>query len=270
MTEAFGLCALCGDHRLLKNSHFLPQALYRLVRSHDNTRPYVFAATVDGTWKTDKQITKHLLCEACEQMFHKNGEDWILRQVYRGKGVFRLLDTLNTLAPFAQTPMTRAYCVDSVDAIDRVKMSYFAMSVFWRGAITEWSICGRQVDKIDFGSKYTNRVRDYLLGRTAFPEHFSLNVEVCDEASAGAMIILTPSITNRSAGFHSYRFVVPGIAFHLHVGQRLPPEILKGCLARGDRPIIVRIAITQFVSNKQIMNQKTGQEKRPLRLRLRL
>jgi len=253
MAEVYGGCALCRENRPLKDSHYFPRALYRLVR-FGNSEKQVFTVTDDGSWKNDKQMVQALLCGDCEQRFHHNGEDWILRHAYRGNNVFRLLTALDTLTPCHETRTAKVYAVDGVQGIDRSQLTYFAMSVFWRGAVAKWKLCGRLVDQIDFGPHYTEAIRLYLLGEVPFPNNFALNIEICDKAVHAAMLFITPSGENTGKGFHTYVFMVPGVAFHLYVGQRIPFAIHNGCMGCGEKPVIVRMAVEQFVNSKRIRN----------------
>lgn len=253
MAEVHGICALCQENRPLKDSHFLPQALYRLVR-FGNSAKQVFTVTGYGSWKTDKQMAQALLCGECEQRFHRNGEDWVLRHVYRGTDVFRLLSALDSLTPFQRTQTAKVYAVDGVRGIDRSQLTYFAMSVFWRGAVSKWKLSGHALNEINFGPDYTKALQLYLLAKQPFPNNFALNIEVCDKAVPAAMLFITPSGTNNGKGFRSYSFMVPGIAFHLYVGQRIPLDIQDGCMGCGKTPLIVRMAVEQFLDFKRIKN----------------
>ena len=89
-----GTCALCHQHRVLQKSHFLPKAIYRLLRGEKG--PDLHPAIISGTsvWQSSSQATAYLLCVDCEQRFHANGEDWTLRNCYRAEQGFRLREIL--------------------------------------------------------------------------------------------------------------------------------------------------------------------------------
>jgi len=51
------------------------------------------------TTTTSKQVVDYLLGSSCEDLFNKNGERWMLKQVWNGKR-FPLLDRLNVAHPY--------------------------------------------------------------------------------------------------------------------------------------------------------------------------
>src|ERR1019366_9059715 len=80
MASVFGICALCRNERELRNSHFLPQALYRYVRANTGAVRSPIIIGSDSARNTDRQFTKYLLCHECEQRFSRNGEHWTMKQ----------------------------------------------------------------------------------------------------------------------------------------------------------------------------------------------
>src|SRR6266481_5935001 len=92
------MCAL-QQPRELRRSHFLPAALYRLVRAADKPKPNPVLATVAGRQQTSNQAWQHLLCSNCEEQFSRNGESWVLSHCYRGHGKFRLRDIVEQCKP---------------------------------------------------------------------------------------------------------------------------------------------------------------------------
>ena len=83
-----GICALCYQRRVLHKSHFLPKAIYRLVRGEKGPDLNPTLISGDSVWQSSSQATSSLLCSDCEQRFHANGEDWMLRHCYRGDQEF--------------------------------------------------------------------------------------------------------------------------------------------------------------------------------------
>jgi hypothetical protein len=255
-----GICGLCREEKDLKNSHLLPKALYRVLRSvtRSNPSPLAVAFTSASAWKTDKQVTKYFLCGGCEQLFHKKGEDWTLRHILRARRVFKLLDILEGIEPIETTMVAKVYSIVGVPEIDRSQLTYFAASVFWRGAATDWTISGQPVDPIRLGRQYTNKFQDFLLGRTPFPENCALGVEVCSQRISAAMTFITPAASATNNGYRTYRLVVPGVAFHLSVGQCIPQPIRDSCIATGNRPLVICMDAGQFVANKYVPAIRTA------------
>lgn len=131
--EHNGICALCLKEKLLQSSHLLPKALYRFVIG-SNQDPNPVIVTPTSAWQSSKQVEAHLLCSDCEQLFHRRGEDWTLRQCYRGQRRFRLQETLARAAPLADFGDALVFAAARIPAIDIGQLVYFAASVFWRAS----------------------------------------------------------------------------------------------------------------------------------------
>ncbi|HEY3443608.1 MAG TPA: hypothetical protein VGK29_22815 [Paludibaculum sp.] len=241
----------------MQDSHLLPKALYRFVRAKTKGSTSPIVVTRDAAWNTDRQITRHLLCFDCEQRFSKNGEDWSLRQIFRGEKSFKLLDILKACTPVATKPDCTIYAVADVAELRVQDLLYFAVSVFWRGAATDWSIDAHVLERLQFGPLYMTAFREYLLGRAGFPTNVALHVEVCDDPTLAATTLITPAGAN-AAGFHRYGFMIPGVAFHLFVGQMIPFEMRYCCIATGENRLLLRRNYEQFVKSKFAHFMKTS------------
>jgi hypothetical protein len=248
----------------LQDSHLLPKSLYRFVRAKTkgNTSPIVVAR--DAAWNTDKQITKPLLCFDCEQRFSKNGENWTLRQILRGEKSFRLLDMLKASTPIMTKADRALYALDNLAELRAQDLLYFALSVFWRGAATDWSLDGHVIERLQFGSLYMTAISEYLLGRAGFPANVALHVEVCDDPTLAATTLITPAGLN-AVGFHRYGFMIPGVAFHMFVGQMIPFEMRYCCIATGEKRLLLRRNYEQFVKSKFAYFMKTSKPSARLR-----
>ncbi len=148
-----GVCSLCLRTRELRESHFLPKALYRLILARENRSPHPVRLTSEGREQTAFQATHRLLCAECEIRFDQNGENWVMRHCYRGQGVFRLrailaaTDTLEANADF------QLYSASSAPAVNVEQLAYFCTSVFWRAAVRGWYVENRKYRGNQFGRK---------------------------------------------------------------------------------------------------------------------
>ena len=260
-----GTCALCRAFTDLRDSHLLPKSLYRFVRRTSvggGGSPII--VTPEAVWSTDTQVTRHLLCGACEQRFHQNGEDWTLRQVYRGDGSFKLLETLKRLRPMGETAQAKVYDVADVPEIDTAKLAYFGVSVFWRAAAKAWAVGEVTLQTLDFGPVYAEALRTYLLGQTEFPQNIVITATVCDAPNLAAATLALPT-GGRVEGYHKYFFAVPGIAFHLLIGKAIPDLMRHVCLASGAHRVILLNNYEQMLADSFFAKMRTAKVSRKLR-----
>ena len=212
-------CALCRRHLPLCDSHLLPKAIYRLLRKKvTNQSPVLFGNGY--SYSTDKQVTDYLLCLDCEARFRRLGEDWVLRQCYRGGSTFRLRSTVQSVAPDRQNADVQVYSLTGNPAITPAEsemLIYFAMSVFWRAGVHTWRYQGHRIG-IDVGP-YLEQIRLYLTGEAAFPSRVILVIRVSSLVKL-AEFMNAPEGRNED-GFHFRSFAIPGLTFLLFVGGRL-------------------------------------------------
>src|SRR5262249_51451004 len=86
------VCKLCRNRGSLRNSHFLPAAMYKFL--HSPGESFHMIVSKEKTFSTSSQFKAYLLCDDCEQRFNGRGERWVLANGYRGRGRFRLQTTL--------------------------------------------------------------------------------------------------------------------------------------------------------------------------------
>jgi len=87
---------------------------------------------------TSKEIWAYLLCSECEQRFHKYGENYVLKNCYRGPADFPLQTALVQSGPPIVLPKARVYRTQNVSGIEIDKLVYFASSMFWRASAHLW------------------------------------------------------------------------------------------------------------------------------------
>src|SRR6516162_5688166 len=96
-------CRLCLKQRELQDSHLLSAGLYR--RIVDPTSPNPVFVSEEVTMETSKQIRAFAFCYDCEQRMNRNGEDWVLRNIFQRDGKrFPLRDKLRLLTPSESNP----------------------------------------------------------------------------------------------------------------------------------------------------------------------
>ena len=78
-----GKCKLCGEERLLCDSHYLPKGLYKTAGAGatglKNPNPVM---NINGVLKQiSDQYRGFVLCESCENLFTKQSESWVKQQL---------------------------------------------------------------------------------------------------------------------------------------------------------------------------------------------
>ena len=236
-----GKCRLClNDPVELRKSHFFPAAAYRTmreftVRQGQFKNPNPVRLTDLYAKQTSEQYTARLLCHGCEQRFHANGENWVLKHCWRGKTFL-----LQRLVAGARTVLSSrelsVYNANEIPAVDISALTYFAASMFWRAAVHNWS--GRAVEPaIDLGP-YTERLRKYLDGSAEFPQGCILLVMLPTRDSDQIKWMMHP-IPKRLRGLHFYTMPFLGIGLNLVIGRHIPSDWREADFVRGPgNPII--------------------------------
>jgi hypothetical protein len=228
-----GKCALCRNEALLVDSHLLPRALYKSLRNIDPDNENPLFLNSNAFMRTSRQISDYLLCKDCERRFEEGGEGWLLANRFHWPDAFPLQDSLRS-GPRIQSLETGGIIqAGGLEGIDVNRIVYFATSVFWRAAVHTWRApYGGGPVALDFGPKYTEELRRFLLGQAEFPADAVLLVRVFSKRSNWANSMVFPYGERRET-FHQYRFIVPGIVFDLLLGMKFPPEAPESCFLRG-------------------------------------
>ena len=232
-----GRCSLCSHDRELLESHFVPKALYRLVRA--GTRgANPLQITAEGSRQTSKQAVQRLLCADCEKRFDHDGENWVLKNCYRGRGVFRLRALLEQSTPVGIDSDTRIYSASSLEGVRVESLVYFCTSVFWRASVVDWWSSGRKFEQISLGDRYQEEIRRYLLGEDKFPENAAVMVIL--SGLRQPVLAFNFPISIRVEFGHSHRLHIPGMTFLLTIGKEVPKSLGEACILRSSaHPIFV-------------------------------
>ena len=234
-----GKCNLCLRTADLQNSHLMPASLYKKARIPGASNPNPTLITGKGIKQTSRQIRNYVLCRDCEQLFSKNGENYVMTQVFDGNTkTFPLLDVLRTATPSWSGPDFLGYDLASTPAIDRDQLGYFALSVFWRASVHIWREPGEEPVTIDLGKAYNETFRQYLLGQAGFPENVALLVIACTDALSQDTFCV-PSLGSRNLE-RTYSFMAKGLNFLMIIGKQLrEPTAHELCAVTGKRRLIL-------------------------------
>src|SRR2546428_1007376 len=214
------ICKLCGLRRELKASHLMPRSLYKKARSSavkGNRDPLLITRTTRKT--SSYQITDYVLCGDCEHRLNTQGEDYVMRLVAKQNGDFSLLEVLQGTAPTIRHSDWNAYSAADTPTIDRDKIAYFAISVYWRASIHTWEQENGDEVRIDLGTKYNEEIRKYLLGETPVPKNVSLQLTVCSDL-LNRMAFFAPE-ENQKHKDKTFIFLARGMLFFFRASNTL-------------------------------------------------
>lgn len=208
----YGECRLCLQQSELQDSHLLPRALYRMIgRGSDRLHPDTVQLTLQSQRKSSEHARRHILCSRCEQRFNGNGEQWVLKNCYRGRGRFRLRTELRERTPLSGAEI-EAYAGSKEEA---TRLGYFCLSVIWRASLCDWYCRGETYEQLSLGP-YQREIRKYLNGEIMVPER--VGVLVLLSALERPVLAMSLPHSYRSDSRHCHRFQIPGMTFVASVG----------------------------------------------------
>jgi hypothetical protein len=218
------LCKLCKEDRELRESHYIPAAVYAQLRADGEQNPNPVLVSRRSSVATSKQITDRVLCGECELAFSAKGETWVLGNMARPEG-FTLRDLILTKGPLEANETFAVYSAAAVPAVNIDALVYFALSVFWRGSVHRWKNGSEIMEGIDLGP-FEDPIRQFLLGGD-FPSNVVVLVSVWPTQDVFPAAY-TPR-RGRVPGCHCFNFVIPGVEFRLLAGRQIPDEFRFMC-----------------------------------------
>lgn len=256
------VCHLCKNIvDKLSDSHLIPKAAYKHVRARTpgvNSSPIRIDHEKMSHHQTDMQITANFLCETCEQLFSKNGEQIMgtLWATYKG---FPLLEKLNEQSRIIEIDGLWTHNDSFLSDKERDGIIYFCISILWRANCWPEKAGGYQHM---LGKKYEAMFRDYLLNRTQLKNTYFFVFLNIDQVNSG-LFSIPRRYTNDGVSMHSFKML--GIRFEVIVGSKRneisePFKITKtarNMLFRtehfGNAPWFHNLAIqTQAIKSKKI------------------
>lgn len=220
-------CALCHEVKPLCKSHLLPKSLYKLIRREGAHNPNPWAltqATKSSAAFTSRQAVEYLLCTTCENVLSAEGEKYVLAHCLRQDGTFPLRELTLAIEPVTWADGQQLYHGTRNPALNTDALRHFAVGVFWKASVTAWHTpVGHVSVRNPLGSIYEESFRQYLIGRSPFPNSARLMIWLCAESDPPVIVVFPD--TKRCHGYHAHRFFVPGLCFHMLVGRVLPPDV---------------------------------------------
>src|SRR5215469_1606240 len=201
MTEAskrLAPCALCRELRVLRDSHLMPQWAYKRIQQVCRPGDHPVLVTGGAALMTSKQVSRHLLCDACEERFHLR-EDVAARLTELDNGRPRIFEHLSPTRVGDRK-------VSPLEAGIAEPLAYFAASILWRSCVMN--------DGCQLGP-YAEQFRGYLLEQAPFPPNAVVSLAVLEPSGHGenpyTPVTFPKSLRADDAWLHG--FMVCGLAF---------------------------------------------------------
>jgi hypothetical protein len=233
------LCKLCREDRQLRESHFLPAAVYAQLRENSQQNPNPVLMTSRISLTTSRQITGRVLCAECEERFSRLGETWVLANMARLEG-FPIQEALAATKPIAANENFAYYSTAGILAINMDALAYFALSMFWRASAHTWRNVSGLMEGIELGP-YEEAIRHFLLG-DRFPADTVILVSIWPTKD-----VLPAAYTprrGRAPGYHCCNFLIPGLEFKLLTGRAIPEVLRAACsYASADRFVFSAMSV---------------------------
>jgi hypothetical protein len=183
---------------------------------------------------TSRQTKHYLLCEDCEALLNRNGEDWVLPTLATTEGAFPFYSLLQRQEPVFTEPDATAYAVWNNPEINKEALIHFAIGIIWKASVHSWKR-GTTAPRIDLGLQ-SDVLRKVLRGEGSFPQNMALFLEV-SPPPVGAIFFTHPVV--RGTNPEMLFFYVPGLFFTLWRGD-LTEEQRIGCLVSNQQgPVVV-------------------------------
>ena len=228
-----GVCRLCLEERMLCDSHLAPAGLYKYCKAPE-IGPISFSPHKIEV--ANEEVTAYLLCEDCEQLLSKEGENWLLPKLATIEKTFPFYDILAKGTPDTIEGGVSAYACSRNPEIAFRKLTNFAIGVFWKASVYSWKK-NTSAKLIELGP-YREQFRLFLSERKLFPASAVLTIGVFppDKAVIGFNL---PSIRGKHP-HHQFLFYIPGMIFILNVGNGIPAEEKQTCFFSNHlHPIIL-------------------------------
>jgi hypothetical protein len=224
-----GRCALCHVQKELVDSHFLPAASYKALRSEgfDVNEPMVM--TGKRVFQSSRQITAHVFCADCEDIFNRRGETSVLNKLATPE-VFPLRDMVAASPAILDESDFKAFSCDAIPGFPTDRLVHLALGIFWKGAVHTWKILDGELPRLELGP-YEETIRHFVCGTGPFPKEVCLMVYL--DSSTPPLIATTPPRRFRRDDFYLFAFYMNGMQCCLCVGKQAPVEFSDACMATG-------------------------------------
>lgn len=228
-------CRLCGKSGELKNSHIIPEFVYRPLYDEINRFHVITTKEEEGNRYLQKGIRERLLCGECETQLSKH--ERYVSLVFSGK------------LPVNITGNGRLI---RVEGLDYEHFKLFAMSVLWRAGVSSHNA----FEEVKLGS-HEKHLRELILAdNPGRPEKYPfLLAPVMHEREQLMGLIVQPT-WSRIAGHYAYRFVFSGLAWVFIVSSHGIPKALREAVLNEEGKLVM---VPQQFSNMRFLTNMAAE-----------
>lgn len=204
-------CALCGNTASLRNSHILPEFVYR--PSYDEKHIAVFLDAHRGRrGKRQKGLTQYLLCAACEGKFSRWETYFANVWLNKGKAL------RPTMLP-APPPK-----VIQIPNLDYAQFKLFHLSVVWRAGVSSLPT----FDNVQLGAQERKLRSRLLQSDPGKPTEYPFFAIALREPRTGGFQdqLVTGPKGARVKGHWVYTFIFGGVQWHYYVSSHESDRIV--------------------------------------------
>jgi hypothetical protein len=158
-----GVCKLCQKEKMLCDSHLAPAGLYRYCNVGE-MGPVRF--TNKEVTTGNRETTGYVLCQKCEALLNREGENWLLPKLATIDKTFPFYEIVVSGQPDTSEDGMSAYAAAKNPKIGFRKLTNFAIGVFWKASVHSWGLT-KQASMIDLGA-YQEPLRAFLVERKPF------------------------------------------------------------------------------------------------------
>ncbi len=200
-----------------------------VVAGEENPNPIMVTQNTSIT--VNYRVAEYFLCPQCEDRLNKGGENWTLKNSYRGASDFPIQDALlraDSKHVLGQLQKARMFDARSMATINLPRLVDFATAIFWKASARKWKALDHST-QLEFGP-YEHKFRDFLLGNGPFPNRAALLISVSGDPKPDVVSIYPygGKTLRGMNGVRQYRFAIPGMAFWLHIGN-IPAVLRAAC-----------------------------------------
>ena len=252
-------CKLCALVKELCDSHYLPKRLYAFLRAPQLQNPNPVMEVAGKLTQISVQYRGYVFCEKCEDLFNKEGEKWVLANIpHDYDAAFPLQDAINLLKPVFRGKDVVLRNVNGVSAFDIKQLVYFAMSIFWRGAVHEWKTkTGLVAPKVNLGT-LEEPIREFLIGESPLPDDKKMVLTIDVWPYKKIHQVAYPPCVAHLQGCQRYWFYIPGLFFSLFLGSNIPRDLPLRNAAKGIIGVDTAAANSVVEFTKQGVKSRSG------------